>query len=77
MKLDSARSSVRVAVSRALAEALILGIDECNENDRPLSQLQQIDLATMSIMCYDNATKICETMDVFEILDSIARGSND
>jgi len=62
IRLDSAQSSIRVAVSHALAEALILGIDNCEQEGRRLSQVQQIHLATMSIMAYDNALEACDTL---------------
>jgi hypothetical protein len=52
IRVDSAQSEFRAAISTALAEALICGINECNEENMPLSELQQINLAKMSIMTY-------------------------
>lgn len=69
MRLDSAQSEVRVAVSRALANALILGIDNCCEEGRPLKQVQQIDLAIMSIMAYDQALQSVENLRLTEEME--------
>lgn len=60
---DSAKSNVRVAVSKALASALITGIDNCSEEGRGLTQVQQIDLAVMHIMSYDQALETCANID--------------
>lgn len=54
IEIESAKSSFRAALSRALAQALVDGIDEAREEGRPLSNLQQTDLATMAIMTYED-----------------------
>lgn len=68
---DSAKSVIRATVSLALGEALITGIDECASCDRPLTQLQRINLATMSIMAYDKALLACDSVDVEEIYSGL------
>lgn len=55
VKLDEAQATVKATVATALAKALICGINECEENDHPLSELQMIDMAKYSIMNYDQA----------------------
>lgn len=70
---ESAKSQLRATVSKALAEGLICGIDETAENGRPLTQLQQVDLATMSIMAYSQAIEACELIDVEEQIQKEAR----
>lgn len=50
--VESASSSLRATLSRALATALITGIDQARENGHPLTQMQEIDLATMAAMAY-------------------------
>jgi len=62
IKLDSAQSAVRATVARALAEALILGIDNAEVEGHSLTQLQQVDLATMHVMAYVNALDTCATL---------------
>ena len=59
-----AQSQLRATVSRALGRALVLGIDECEQEGHPLTQVQQISLATMAIMCYDQALEGIENLDV-------------
>lgn len=59
ISLDSAQSALRATTARALAEALICGIDLCAEEGTPLSQNQQIRLAVMSHMAYDQALESC------------------
>lgn len=50
--LEMAASTLRAHLARALAEALITGIDHAQAEGHELTQLQQIDLATMSHMAY-------------------------
>ena len=72
ISVEDAQSAVRATVSRALAEALVLGIDEAAQNERPLTQLQQIDVATMAIMSYDKAIECSEEMGVMSKLREAA-----
>lgn len=60
----TAKSAVMIAVAAALGKSLILGIDNAAEEGRPLTQLQQIDLAVMSHQCFDVALEICESLEV-------------
>lgn len=53
----SAQSFLRAAGARALASALVTGIDHAEQEDHPLTQEQQIDLATMTVMAYDEILK--------------------
>ena len=71
MSTESAKSTVRVAVSKALASALIGGFDEAAEEGRPLTQLQRIDVATMHIMAYSEAIEACNLLE-FEATLKIA-----
>lgn len=71
IRLDGAQSEIRATVANALAKALICGIDECDQNNRPLSQLQQIDLAKFSIMSYDEAIKTAEAMGVIAQIEGM------
>ena len=61
LPLESFRSCVRVAVSRALAEALIDGLYHAAEEGHSLTQLQQIDMATMAMMAAHTAITRAET----------------
>ncbi len=74
--VESAKSNVRVAVARALATALITGIDNAAEEGRPLTQLQQTDLATMSVMAYQEALDSCGLLD-FEAFITPSRSRKD
>lgn len=69
-KMSDVQSQIRATVANALASALICGIDECEENDRPLTQLQKIDLAKYSIMNYDQAQEGINNL-VFADVDAI------
>ena len=64
IRVSSAQSEVRASISTALAEALICGIGECRETEMPLTELQQIHMAKMSIMAYDNAAKAASNLVV-------------
>lgn len=59
---------VRAVASQALAEALILGIDECQEANYPLNQAQKVQLAKMSIMSYDNILEAIASPDIHDLL---------
>jgi hypothetical protein len=76
IKADSAKSQIRASISRALATALVNGIGNCSEENRPLSELQMIDLATMVIMAYDQAIQGCENIDLDERLRTQRDESN-
>lgn len=60
---ESAKSQIRATVARALATALVTGIDQAAEELRPLSQVQQIDMATMAVMAYQHALEAAESLD--------------
>jgi len=74
MKVSNVQSTIRATVSRALAEALICGIDECDEEKCELTQVQKINLATMSIMSYDKAIEACELIAFEAELDRRTHG---
>ena len=63
LRAESAKSHLRAVVARALATALITGIDNASEEGHALTQLQQIDLATMHIMAYSEALDGCKVID--------------
>lgn len=75
IKLESAQSEIRATVSRALATALIDGIDECKEEGRPLTAMQQIHLATMVVMSYEIAVDAVANLEVGEALEHAASPS--
>ena len=60
----SAQSAVRASTARALAKALICGIDLAEAEGRPLTQVQCIDLTIMNIMAYDEAIETCRGIEV-------------
>ena len=45
------------------SDLLITGIDNASEEGHPLSQVQQIHVATMTIMAYSEALDACRNMD--------------
>ena len=73
IRVDGAESAIRASVGKALASALITGIDNCADEGRPLDQLQTIHLATMCVMAYDEALRACELLR-FEA-ETLYRGS--
>lgn len=73
IRVTSAQSTLRTAVARALATALVTGIDNCAEEDRPLTQLQEIDLATMHVMAYQEALDACGTVQVESMLSELIK----
>lgn len=67
MSIEDAQSTIRATVANALAEALILGIDEVAQRGEPaLTQRQQVALAAMTVMSYDNALEAVEDLKVWE-----------
>jgi hypothetical protein len=52
ISVASASSTLRAVMARALAQALVTGIYNAEQEGHPLTQLQQIDLATMTVMAY-------------------------
>lgn len=73
VSIEGAKSHLRATLARALAEALVCGIDNAAAEGRPLTQLQQIDVATMAVMAYHEAIRIGErTIDVDAELTALA-----
>lgn len=68
ISVESMQSMVRAIGSKALAEALVTGIDQCEQEGRPLSQLQQVNLATMTIMAYGD---LLDDMNVGIITEAV------
>ena len=69
--MDEAQSAIRATVANALAEALVLGIDECEQRGYKLTQKQEIALAVMAVMSYDNAIEAVAAVEaVAAILDA-------
>jgi len=64
ISVSDAASTMRAVSARALASALVLGIDQCAEEGRPLTQVQQVHLATMSVMAYEDILDGCSTLDL-------------
>jgi len=64
ISVSDAASTMRAVSARALASALVLGIDQCAAEGRPLTQVQQIHLATMSVMAYEEILDGCLTLDL-------------
>lgn len=72
VSLASSQSQMRVAVSEALAVALITGIDECTEEHCELTQVQRIHMAKMHIMSYQSAVDSSEILDTISDLERSA-----
>jgi hypothetical protein len=72
---ESAKSTVRAVTARALAQALICGIAQAEAEGRPLTQVQCIDLATLSVMAYDEAIDACHGIDLEAKLLDVAWNS--
>lgn len=58
VKIEDAKSCARSVLSRTLALALITGIDQALQEGHELTQLQQIDIATMHIMAYHDGMQM-------------------
>jgi hypothetical protein len=67
VRLDGAKATFRATMSRALAAGVVTGIDQADQEGRPLSQVQQIDLVTMACMAYHDAV-----VDAEDLLDGEA-----
>jgi hypothetical protein len=67
----------RAAGSEALAIAIVTGIDECAEINRPLDQLQRIELVKMGIMAYETVLEGCANLEVSSQLEEAARRFTD
>lgn len=52
LPLEGAKDTFRVKLAHALAEAFVLGVDECHEEGVPLSQKQRIKMTEMMVMVY-------------------------
>lgn len=65
VSVDDAKSTARALLARTLASALITGIDQAAQEHHELTQLQQIDMATMTIMAYRDGMADFDTM--FEV----------
>lgn len=72
--IETTKSIIRATVSRALAKALVTGIDNAAEEGHALTQLQQCDLATMAIMAYEEALEACDALKVEIVLQTLRGG---
>jgi len=64
ISVEAARSTMRATGSRALAQALVCGIDLVVEEGGTLSQTDRINLTTMTIMAYQEVLDSCNMLDV-------------
>jgi hypothetical protein len=55
VSLEGAKSTLRANMARGVAATLISGINHAEAEGHPLSELQQIDLATIAVMSYYDA----------------------
>ena len=60
--VSAAQSEARAVMARMMAEALVTAIDNAQQEGRPLTQLQQEDIATMFFMAH--AQHVHETQRV-------------
>jgi hypothetical protein len=73
---EAAASMLRASASRALARAVVCGIDEAAQEGRPLTQLQQIDLLTMAVMAYhDELVQVLAGLSVEALIEEARPGS--
>lgn len=50
---DALVAQASVMAAHAMARAVVVAVDESQSNDRPLTQLQQIDLFASALVCFD------------------------
>lgn len=77
ISLEEALSTIRAAGALALAEALVVGFDSCDQNSGSLTQLQKIDLAQSAIMSYNtllDAGATLKTLAEDPVLGPLIRG---
>lgn len=55
---------MKAAASTALAESLILGIDDAQGEGHPLSQVQVVSLAKMAIMAYQGIVEAADALAI-------------
>lgn len=55
IRVEGAKSSLRATLSRAIASAVVGGFDQAEQEDRPLTLLQRMDMVTMACMAYHDA----------------------
>jgi hypothetical protein len=55
VKISDAQGTLRVTAAECLAKAFIIGVECCEEEGHPLTQLQQISMLRNVIMNYDEA----------------------
>lgn len=60
---------MKAAASTALAESLILGVDDAREEGHPLNQVQVVSLAKMAIMAYQGIIEAADALSIDVILD--------
>lgn len=75
---DDVISVLRATTARALAKALITGIDQAEQEGNPLTQNQMVDMATMAIMSYDEAIEAGDAFMTFQdIIEKAEKGYPD
>lgn len=74
INVESAKSSLRVAVANAAAEGIISGFDEAAEMGRPLTELQRTDITKMVMMAVASTINEHEhTLDFEAVLNETAK----
>lgn len=71
INLDSAKSSLTVAVASAIAQTLICGFDLAAEDGVPLTQLQRIAITKAAVMSYDEAAEGVKALEADHLLAAI------
>ena len=77
VRAETAKSEIRATVSLALATALVTGFDEASEDGHPLTEVQKISVAKMSVMAYSHALEGCENIDLSVKLERSANATTD
>lgn len=73
---DALVAQASVMAAHAMARAVVVAVDESQSNDRPLTQLQIIDLVASALVCFDGFQEEAkQTFKTITMLENMTGGS--
>lgn len=71
---DALVAQASVLCAKAMARAIVVTVDECVSNDRPLSQLQVVDLMQTALLVFDGMqAELAATFETISVLSGMAK----
>lgn len=71
---DALVAQAAVQCAEAMARAILVTVDECQSNERPLSMLQQIDLVKTALSVFDGTqAELASAFETITVLSGMGK----